>query len=155
MMRDDCEHVIKMLVERYPKCFFDYPRLRRPLKKTIVDDLLSDGFAVAPDLIRASVEWYQSNLGYQYAMQAGSKRLNLNGKEVGTVTEQEALASQIYIKNRREVKAPVQLDPVARLQIAVDAVRRVMADAELRAAFAVPRLSAVIAEAQNMIETVE
>ncbi|WP_456827178.1 ProQ/FINO family protein [Bradyrhizobium sp. USDA 4518] len=64
---------------------------RRPLKASIAADIArDDDFAVAPEMTAAAVAWYQSHVGYDYAMAvAGSKRIDLNGREVGAVTEQE------------------------------------------------------------------
>jgi ProP effector len=99
--REENEETIRMLVDRYPKCFFADPRLRRPLKKNITADLQQDGFPATYELIAGAVEWYQSHFGYQYSLETGARRINLNGKEVGTVTEQEHLAAEKKIKEAR------------------------------------------------------
>ncbi len=96
--RDDSEQTIQLLAERYPKCFFEDPRLRKPLKKNIVVDLQNDGIPVAYELLAPALDWYQTHFGYQYSLQAGAKRLDLNGNEAGTVTEQEQRAAEIKIK---------------------------------------------------------
>jgi sRNA-binding protein len=96
--REETEDTIRLLAERYPKCFFVDPRQRRPLKKNILADLQNDGFPAAYELISAAVDWYQSHFSYQYALEAGTKRINLAGKEVGTVTAMEHLAAQKKIK---------------------------------------------------------
>jgi sRNA-binding protein len=100
--RNESEQAIKVLASRYPKCFFEEPRLRKPLKKNIVFDLQKDGAPMAYELLSSAVQWYQSHFGYLYAMQAGAKRIDLNGKEVGTVTEQESQAAQIRIKESKQ-----------------------------------------------------
>src|SRR5262249_58998408 len=92
--RQELEDGIQMLAEKYPRCFFANPRLRRPLKKNIVADLQKDGFAHVIELISASVDWYKSHIGYQYCLETGTKCLDLNGKQVGTVTEPEHRAAQ-------------------------------------------------------------
>ena len=96
--REENEETIRMLVDRYPKCFFADPRLRRPLKKNITADLQQDGLPATYELIAGAVEWYQSHFGYQYSLETGARRINLNGKEVGTVTEQEHLAAEKKVK---------------------------------------------------------
>jgi sRNA-binding protein len=88
--REDSEHAIRVLAERYPKCFFQEPRLRRPLKHDIIADLQQDGCPLAVELMTAALNWYQGAFGYLYALQAGTKRVDLDGNEVGTVTPQEA-----------------------------------------------------------------
>jgi sRNA-binding protein len=100
--RSDNEQVVRMLCEQYPKCFFDEPRQRRPLKQNIVADLVKDpDFDVAPELIESAVNWYRSHIGYDYAVSTiGSKRIDLNGREVGTVTEAEALVARQGIADK-------------------------------------------------------
>jgi hypothetical protein len=48
--RDESEEGVRMLADEYPKCFFENPRLRRPLKRKIVADLVADGVPMAHDL---------------------------------------------------------------------------------------------------------
>jgi sRNA-binding protein len=97
--REENEDVIRKLAEQYPKCFFVDPRQRRPLKKNILADLQNDGFPAAYELMSAAIEWYMSHFSYRYALEAGAKRIDLNGKEVGTVTEQEHIAAQKKIQD--------------------------------------------------------
>lgn len=99
--RYESEQIVRMLGEKYPQCFFENPKLRRPLKKDIVDDMINDGFPAAPALLTAAVNWYQSHFGYHYALQAGAERIGLNGKVVTKVTPQEATAAQNYIADRQ------------------------------------------------------
>jgi sRNA-binding protein len=96
--REECEEAIRMLAERYPKCFFEEPRQRLPLKKNILADLQNDGFPAAYELLSAAVDWYMSHFSYRYALEAGAKRVDLNGREVGTVTELEHATAQKKIK---------------------------------------------------------
>jgi sRNA-binding protein len=96
--REESEHTIRLLVDRYPTCFFADPQHRRPLKKNILADLQKDGVPVARELLVPAVDWYRSHFGYLYALQAGAKRIDLSGKETGTVTEQEQYAAQIKIQ---------------------------------------------------------
>jgi sRNA-binding protein len=102
--RQELEDCLLMLAERYPRCFFVNPRLRQPLKKNIEADLQRDGFAT-PELISASVDWYKSHISYQYNLETGAKRLDLDGKEAGTVTESEYHAAQKKILEIKETMA--------------------------------------------------
>jgi sRNA-binding protein len=105
--REANEHIIRMLCEHYPKCFFEDPRQRRPLKQKIVTDIINDhDLDVSPELITAAVDWYKSNIGYEgFAMSMpGAKRINLDGEEVGTVTEQEAIAAQQKLNDYHKEK---------------------------------------------------
>jgi hypothetical protein len=95
--REENENAIRMLAERYPKCFFVEPQQRRPLKKNIVADLQKDGCPTASELIASAVEWYKSHFAYHYHVQAGVKRVGLNGEDDGTVTELEARNAQKYV----------------------------------------------------------
>src|SRR6266566_8039648 len=55
-------------------------------------------------LVRA-VEFYQTHFGYRYNIQAGARKINLDGKEVSIVTENEFLNTQ---KKIREDKAKLR-----------------------------------------------
>jgi sRNA-binding protein len=100
--REESEATIRLLADRYPKCFFEDPQQRKPLKKNIVIDLQNDGIPVARELLTAAIDWYQSHFGYQYALQVGVKRVDLNGKEASAVTELEQRAAQIKIKEGKQ-----------------------------------------------------
>ena len=118
---EDKNNVIQMLAENYPKCFFETARYRRPLKKNIVADLEREGFPVAPELLSASIDRYMSNYSYQYnQQQAGTKRVDLNGAEVGTVSEPEAIAAQTKVSEIRAAqeaqKQVAQRNPVTVLR---------------------------------------
>ena len=75
---------------------------------------------MAPELITASVEWYQTHLGYQLCLLAGRKRVDLHGNDAGTVTEYEqrvaqkkALAIREKMKRDREAtSAAASVPPV-------------------------------------------
>jgi sRNA-binding protein len=113
--RQESENVIRMLAEYYPKCFFENPRLRKPLKKNIADDLKFDrDLQVAPELIDAAVDWYQSHIGYQMQEAcAGAKRLGLNGEAAGAVTPSEATVAQQEVDRINHAKnAQRNSDPI-------------------------------------------
>jgi sRNA-binding protein len=87
--RQQTEDAIQLLAELYPKCFFADTKQRRPLKHNIVADLINDGVELGRELVRNSVDWYESSFGYQHALQAGVKRIDLQGNLGAAVTEQE------------------------------------------------------------------
>jgi sRNA-binding protein len=126
--REESEAVIRMLAEKYPKSFFVDPRLRRPLKQNILVDLERDGFPVAHDLITAAVDWYKSHFGYLYALQAGAKRVDLEGKEVGTVTESEQAGAQKEIQERKKLLNERNGLNAAKTLVALHAARRIPDD---------------------------
>jgi sRNA-binding protein len=100
--REEVESAIELLSELYPKCFFLDPGQRRPLKKNIETDLIRDGIQLAHELLRAAIDWYESHFGYKLALQTGAKRIDLTGKEVGTVTELEHRAATKYVHDRKQ-----------------------------------------------------
>jgi sRNA-binding protein len=110
--REESEHIIRMLVDKYPQTFFQEPRQRRPLKKDIVIDLQDDGFAVAPGPLKKAVDWYQSHFGYHYSLQAGSPRIDLNGKAVAKVTSQEAMKAKDFIAERQRELSEISRNPI-------------------------------------------
>ena len=102
--RDDNENVVRMLCDNYPKCFFENPRHRRPLKKDIAMDVLKDGsLDVAPEMIHAAVDWYKSHVGYHIVSSTPrTKRIGLDGKDAGTITEPEAIAAQQEVTPQKQ-----------------------------------------------------
>ena len=79
MNKHEADEYIKLLAEKYPACFFEIPKHRRPLKEGIIDDLRVrertwDEYAMAQVL-----EFYTSHWGYLYAMKAGVPRIDLDG----------------------------------------------------------------------------
>jgi sRNA-binding protein len=125
--RTESEDTIRVLADRYPKCFFEDPKMRRPLSKDILADLQREGL-LSPSF-RSAVGWYQGNFGYQYTLQAGAKRVDLDGKEVDTVTEQEQREAEKYITERkrgqRENYQNLAIPMTTSLQKANDTLRRV------------------------------
>jgi sRNA-binding protein len=93
------EEGIRTLAERYPACFSEDPRQRRPLKNTIRADLKADG---VDEETMACVDYYIRNWTYQGLLQAGAERVDLNGKKAGVVTEQEQLAAQKKVRDEKE-----------------------------------------------------
>jgi sRNA-binding protein len=100
--REESENIIHKLATDYPKCFFEDPKLRQPLKKSIMIDLEKEGLPVARELLEAAVDWYQSHFAYQYALEVGVPRLDLHGKKVSTVTELEYRAAQKKIEEDKQ-----------------------------------------------------
>ena len=105
--RDDRERALEVLCETYPKAFFNNPRLRRPLKQGILQDIKAD-LAAHPDSelkfynVDDAVDWYCSHVGYHKGSSvAGTPRINLKGDRAGTVTDKEArdedeIAKQLF-----------------------------------------------------------
>src|SRR5262249_14597033 len=85
---DYLKDLIEELAEIYPKCFFT-DKFKRPLKKNIILDLEKDGFHDDADR-KAAITYYMRDWNYRGCLQAGTKRVDLEGREVGTVTLTEA-----------------------------------------------------------------
>ncbi|SRR5713101_617637 len=108
--RDKNDEMVRLLANHYPKCFFEDQKRRLPLKLNILADIKKDtSFDHTPEQITAGVEWYITHIGYDYVISgaAGARRIDLDGREVGTVTEQEAWAAQqrVYDKNKDKNEA--------------------------------------------------
>jgi sRNA-binding protein len=97
--REYLENAVRLLAAKYPACFFEDPGMRRPLKAKIIADLQKEG--VSEEII-AGVEFYTNHFGYQRCLQAGTDRVDLNGKKAGVVTEQEQRNAQRKIREDKE-----------------------------------------------------
>jgi len=104
LTREETDDFIHKLAREYPKCFFEDPRQRVPIKKSIAADLATAGFGATYDELVLVIQFYEQGFGYLYALQAGTKRVDLSGKAAGTVTEQEEMAAQRKIKEIKQKK---------------------------------------------------
>jgi len=91
--RFEWENYIGMLAKRYPKCFFEVPQERLPLKKGIENALAQD-MDLAPTSSQLvtmgdSLNWYRSHIAYRYCLKAGAERVDLAGNRCEKVTAQE------------------------------------------------------------------
>ena len=86
--REQLEDFVSELVFSYPKCFVTDSRLKRPLKKNIMLDLEKDKF-LDDEKREAAIAFYTRDWNYERKLEAGAKRIDLDGKEAGTVTETE------------------------------------------------------------------
>ncbi len=102
--REQIEELIQYLATTYPKAFFVQPHLKRPLKKNILLDLEQDR-VLDDDRREAALNFYTRDWNYEQTLQAGAKRIDLNGKEVGTVTElEEREARQRVLVQKRKIR---------------------------------------------------
>src|SRR4051794_8514473 len=102
MNKYDADNYIKLLAGRYPACFFEIGKYRRPLKKDILDDLRQRERALNENHLEQVLWIYTNNWGYLYAMIPGAWRIDLDGNPVEKVTEQEAAEAE---KQRLESQA--------------------------------------------------
>jgi sRNA-binding protein len=120
MPREQIEQLIEYLAATYPKAFFRSPHLKRPLKKNIIVDLEKDN-VLDDDRRAAAVSFYMGDWNYERTLLAGAKRLDLNGKEVGTVTKEEQIEAQKRVQAGRQALKEKQASPV-------EVVRKLHAD---------------------------
>src|SRR6516165_2923191 len=99
--RHQIEDAIELLCELFPKTFFVNAGKRRPLKNDIALDLRKEDTGLSPELLEQAVAFYSSAFGYQQQLQAGTKRVDLAGRAVGTVTESEERAAREYVSSRK------------------------------------------------------
>lgn len=98
--REESESIIGELAKTYPGCFnAGYKRL--PLVESIVDDLVADGFPYNRVQIASAIDWYHSGWGYQDSLEAGAKRINLQGKDCAAVTPSEAREALAQVTAQR------------------------------------------------------
>lgn len=85
------EHgIIKMLAKAYPKCFFEDPARRIPIKRGIVDDLHEDGFIINKALLLEVIDFYENCLQYLQRIRVGHGRIDINGSKSANITRLEA-----------------------------------------------------------------
>ena len=148
-----------MLADRYPKCFFENPSLRQPLKKNIFADLQKDGVPVASELLSPAIEWYESHFCYQYGIKAGANRIDLNGKQVQVVTEQEQRSAEKYIaecKQRQRLSSAVQTTAALHRAKLVpdDALRKIDAPPKVVTTELAPAMPNAIALVQSRLDAI-
>jgi len=98
--------MIALLCETYPKTFFLYERRRVPLKLGIRNDIMrAMGSGIDPAQASAAVGWalrmYCSNSFYLDKIRTGAKRIDLDGKEVGCVSAEQAKGATALVAARR------------------------------------------------------
>jgi ProP effector len=105
--RCEIEDLIRELSFSYPKCFFTAPYQKRPLKKNIMVDLEKDSMneTLNHDRLNAVLAFYMRDWYYEGKLQAGAKRIDLDGNEFGTVTETEAREARERVRLAKEERA--------------------------------------------------
>jgi sRNA-binding protein len=102
--RDERDQYVKYLVDVFPKCFFEDPERRLPLKKNIVTDLERRCSVESATLVQM-LGWYESHFAYQRKLLSGAERIDLDGKKAGTVTLQEQEEARRRITMRKKEMA--------------------------------------------------
>lgn len=93
------------LTKRFPNCFADFCKPKRPLKVGITADVI----AAAPDLdcneVSNAITDYCSGKSYRAAMIEGVARIDLDGNAAGVVTKREAGHAVRKLKKIEEAAA--------------------------------------------------
>jgi sRNA-binding protein len=101
MHRDERDARIKYLADKYPKCFFEDPHQRRPLKHNIIEDLEKENVLNHEALVQV-LDWYKNHFAYRYAIIAGADRIDLDGNKAGTVTPREQAEAREWVVARKK-----------------------------------------------------
>ena len=109
--------VIALLVARFPNTFAMFQERRKPLKLGIHHDLAAALGEV--EHLNAALAYYTRSIGYLKAQKAGAKRIDLEGNEAGSVSEEQALNAQkalarIHARQKQKVAAEPEAKPPAR-----------------------------------------
>src|SRR5215471_1169944 len=79
MNKYEADDYIKLLADRYPACFVEYHKNRRPLKKNIIDDLRQRERTWDEYTMEQVLHFYTQGWGYLYNTVAGALRIDLDG----------------------------------------------------------------------------
>lgn len=82
------DEFVRYLAEMFPKCFFEEPDHRRPLKHNIIDDLEARK-VLDRDKLLQTLDWYTGHFTYSRILIAGAERVDLDGTKAGVVTMKE------------------------------------------------------------------
>jgi sRNA-binding protein len=154
-MSQDHRIVIAKLAELFPKAFSEDARQRRPLKANIASDIEQLGCADLIGLnVGAAVDFYMSLIGYQISLgEAGSHRIDLDGRPAAKVTVEEADAARrkaagirVQMDEKRMVAAPPQAASPRSRKTLIDGARAAMTEQDLvaNAARRLVRLTALL-----------
>jgi sRNA-binding protein len=154
--KDQRDAGIKHLAEKYPKCFSENPSMRRPLKKNIIDDLDREKTLDHEALVQV-LDWYCGHFIYRRGLIAGAKRIDLNGKEVGTVTPAEQEEARAWIAARKREQAEVataRAEQQAKERQLIKGNNPMISKAATAAVTAAPTLHPSLGELQAAIDIV-
>jgi ProP effector len=101
--RQKREATLRVLVERWPKCFAVDEKQRRPLKIGIGEEIAG----ILTDIdVSVALALYTRSPSYIEACVAGAVRIGLDGEPAGTVTAQQAAFARkiAAMQKRRETK---------------------------------------------------
>jgi ProP effector len=101
----EVESVLQLLCQRWPACFFRFEQRRKPLKINIHEDILTAlGDSVIPAALSKALRVYVANAVYRSRLVAGAVRFDLDGRQAGTVTVEQAT----HARSRSKAKPQTQ-----------------------------------------------
>jgi sRNA-binding protein len=86
----DIHRMRALLVERWPSCFSPKGAQKRPLKVGIVQEVVAALPGARPALIATAIADYAAGPTYLGNMVAGAERIDLDGRQAGRVTGDDA-----------------------------------------------------------------
>ena len=111
--RNERDEFVRYLAEQFPKCFFEDPTHRRPLKRNIIDDL-EERKALSRDKLLCALDWYEGHFTYRYTFIAGAERVDIDGRPAGKVTPKEQQENRAWVGARkRELREQQRITPPA------------------------------------------
>ena len=88
---ESVKRALEFLCQKFPACFVKRPEKRRPLTNDIHCDIDARFEASRErDFVHKAIRAYRNNYYYQRALRVGAERIDLDGRQVGVVTEEEA-----------------------------------------------------------------
>jgi ProP effector len=92
------DEIIGALAELFPQTFVPHAWMpHRPLKCGIRHDLAG---VLTGEELHLALRWYVNRLMYQRALVAGAARVDLDGKPVGSVSEEHAAGAKHLVAKR-------------------------------------------------------
>jgi sRNA-binding protein len=149
--KPDREEFIRYLAERFPKCFFEDPSQRRPLKHNIIIDLERENI-LEHEKLSQTLDWYTNHFAYRYSLMAGAERVDLDGNKAGTVTPQEQQEARAWIAARKRELIERQENQQA--AVIKPAVVKLATNGHVNGAVAAPSLHPSLTEMQSALTIV-
>ena len=113
VQREQINQAIELLCHKFPACFVQFERRRRPLKVEIVDDIQARlGDRIDRELLGRALRYYTRNTFYRMSQQPGAPRIDLDGNESGTVSEADAASAARDVAGRKAAAAKKQQQTV-------------------------------------------
>ena len=115
VQREQINQAIELLCHKFPACFVQFERRRRPLKVGIVDDIQARlGDRIDRELLGRALRYYTRNTFYRMSQQPGAPRIDLDGNESGTVSEADAASAAKDVAWRTKAAAAAKKQQTVR-----------------------------------------